>query len=162
MNEQNILHEVHTMRSRFTIVLLLMLAATALPALAQQPQRWGRPHPPRAGACFYLAGYFNGDYFCMAAGDRWGAMPRGFNDVISSIKVFGGARVRVFNDGNFQGASAFIDRDVDNLFQFSTRDNPTMNWNDRISSIIVMGGGDDRDRGPYRDQPRPDRNPYQR
>lgn len=139
--------------------MLLLLAATALPALAQQ-QRWGRPHPPRAGACFYRDGFFNGDYFCMSAGDRWGAMPRGFNDVISSIRVYGGARVRIFNDGNFQGASAVVDRDVEDLVRFSNRDNPSMNWNDRISSIIVMGGGDDRDRD--RDRQRPDQNPYQR
>jgi hypothetical protein len=143
------------MRLRFSLTVFLLLAATAIPALAQQ-QRWGRPHPPRAGACFYRDAHFYGDYFCMSAGDRWGAMPRGFNDVISSIRVYGGARVQIFRDGNFQGAGAFVDRDVDDMLYFNSRETPGLYWNDQVSSLIVVGG----DRGHDRDRDRDRQHPY--
>ncbi|MGC1463622.1 MAG: peptidase inhibitor family I36 protein [Terracidiphilus sp.] len=137
------------MRLRLGFALFVLLAATSLPALAQQ--QWGRPHPPRSGACFYRDSNFNGDYFCMRRGDRWPSMPRGFNDSISSIRVFGGARVRLFNDDNFQGATAMTDHDVDNLQHWRLRDDPSRSWNDRVSSILVIGDEDrdhDRDRMP--------------
>jgi hypothetical protein len=123
---------------------VFLLAATSLPALAQHA--WGRPHFPRAGACFYQAGGFNGDYFCMRVGERWPALPHGFNDTISSIRVFGGARVRIFNDHDFGGISTRIDHDVDSLLRYRIPENPAKSWNDRISSIAVIGDRDEWDR----------------
>ena len=136
------------MRLRFALSAFLLLSFTALPALAQQ--QWGRPRPPKTGACFYRDADFRGDYFCMNDGERWPSMPPGFNDQISSIRVFHGARVRIFNDDNFRGVSVRIDGNVGNLLHFRLANDPYRSWNDRISSIAVIGDRDDwdRDRGP--------------
>jgi hypothetical protein len=149
------------MRFRFAFTTLLLLSVTSLPALAQRD--WGRPHSPQSGACFYKDGGFRGDYFCIKDGERWPSLPPGFNDRISSIRVFGGARLRVFNDDNFGGISAMIDHDVDDLSRFRLPENPAKSWNDRISSIAVFREHDewerhDHDQGqlPYQGQ-----QPYQ-
>jgi hypothetical protein len=129
------------MRFRSTPFALLLLFAMSLPAFAQG--QWGRPHPPKAGACFYKNQDFSGDYFCLKAGERWPTMPGGFNDSISSIRIFGGARLRVFNDNNFSGVSLFLDHDVNDLHRIPVADNPFKNWNDRISSLAVFQDRDE-------------------
>jgi hypothetical protein len=144
------------MKSRFArVTVLLLLCVASLPAFAQY--QWGRPHTPQSGACFYRDGGFRGDYFCLKDGERWPSMPPGFNDVISSIRVFGGARLRIFADDNFNGISALIDRDVIDLGRFRIPEDPGRSWNDRISSIAVFRDHDQwerRDRGqpPYQGQ----------
>jgi hypothetical protein len=139
------------MRLRFTPIAALLLFMSSLPAFAQW--QWGRPHPPRAGACFYQNGNFSGDYFCLKAGERWPSMPRGFNDRISSIRVFGGARLRLFANDNFGGTSLFLDHDVNDLHRIPLADNPYKNWNDRISAVAVF---QDRDEwGDHRPEPPP-------
>lgn len=132
------------MRLRIAFTAVLLLTFTVLPAAAQR--QWGHPHFPRSGACFFKAGDFSGDYFCMRAGERWPALPPGFNDSISSIRVFGGARVRLFNDHNYGGISARIDHDVDSLLRYRLPENPSKSWNDRVSSIAVFGDRDPWDR----------------
>jgi len=117
----------------------LLLAATAL----AQP-RWGRPTAPKSGACFYRDQDFEGDYFCASAGEEIPVMPRGLNDEISSIRTFGNAEVRIFEDVRFGGRSETFDRSVRNL-----RDE---RWNDRMSSARIRerrNGDDNRgsDRG---------------
>ncbi|MDR3791760.1 MAG: peptidase inhibitor family I36 protein [Terracidiphilus sp.] len=147
------------MRSRFArFAVLLLLCAASLPAFAQY--QWGRSRPPQSGACFYRDSGFRGDYFCLKDGERWPSMPPGFNDVISSIRVFGGARLRVFADDNFNGISALINRDVFDLGNFRIPEDPGRSWNDRISSIAVFRDHDqwerqDRGRGqpPYQAPP---------
>jgi hypothetical protein len=106
-----------------------------------------------AGACFFLDADFRGDRFCLKDGERAAVVPPGFNDRITSIRVFGGARVRVFNDGNFGGINLVIDQDVNSLQGIPMADNPFKNWNDRISSIMVFRGHDDWDRDHHRDGP---------
>jgi hypothetical protein len=109
-----------------------------------EAQRFGRGATPTAGACFYEDPDFQGDYFCIRAGDAIEALPRDMNDRISSIRTFGRAEVRVFQDSRFEGRAGRFD-DVRNLRREG--------WNDRISSIRVdgVGGGfgrrDDRDQG---------------
>jgi hypothetical protein len=153
------------MRFRFALTALFLLCVTSLPALAQQG--WGRPHPPGSGACFYKEAGFRGDYFCLKDGERWPSMPLGFNDRISSIRVFGGARLRIFNDDNFSGISGMINHDVDNLRVFRLPEYPEKSWNDRISSIAVFREHDewerhDRGQGPNPGQPPyPGQQPYQ-
>ncbi len=73
-------------------------------------------------------------------------MPAGFNDKISSIRLFRGARVRVFINDNFDGVNARIDHDVDDLHRMRLADNSSKNWNDRISSIAVYRERDEWDR----------------
>ena len=132
-----------------TSVALLLLSVASVPASAQW--RWGRPRPPSSGACFYRDVGFQGDFFCLKEGDRWPVLPRGFNDSVSSIRAFGGARLRIFYDNNFQGPSLLIDRDLGDLRRVPVGDRRG-SWNDRISAIAVFRDRDewaprDRDRG---------------
>jgi hypothetical protein len=90
----------------------------------------------------------------MKEGERAPSMPPGFNDRISSIRVFGGARVRVFNDSNFGGFNIMIDHDVINLKEIPLAGIPFKDWNDRISSIVVFREHDDWERHD-RDQDHP-------
>lgn len=123
-----------------------LLCLAALPALAQQRPRWGHPQPPRAGACFYSDAGFNGESFCLNPGDRWPTMPRGFNDRISSIRVFGGALVQLFENGNYSGRRLRVDHDVDNLMRYRLPGDRVKSWNDRVSAIAVFRPRDDWDR----------------
>jgi len=127
------------MRLRFAPLAILLLLVASAPAFAQW--QWGRPRPPESGACFYRDSNFRGNFFCLKDGDRWPSLPRGFNDAISSIRVFGGARLRIFRDGNFQGASLLVDRDTTNLKLIPL--SPGKSWNDRVSAIAVFRDRDD-------------------
>jgi hypothetical protein len=89
---------------------------------------WGREVQPREGACFYEDAGFRGQYFCVPRGGTYTSLPRGFNDRISSIRVFG-ANVRIYRDRDFRGRSSEIRRDAGNL---------RGNWRDTISSIRVF------------------------
>jgi hypothetical protein len=107
-----------------------------------EAQRFGRGATPGAGACFYEDPDFQGEYFCVRAGDVIQEVPREMNDRISSIRTFGRVEIRVFQDSRFEGRSARFE-DVRNL--------RAQGWNDRISSIRVeslggrfgRGGGND-------------------
>jgi hypothetical protein len=88
---------------------------------------WGREAIPREGACFYRDADFRGEYFCVPRGGTYASLPRGFNDSISSIRVFG-AGVQIYQDRDFRGHSTEIRRDVRNL---------RGNWRDNVSSIRV-------------------------
>lgn len=90
----------------------------------------------------------------MKEGERAPEVPPGFNDRITSIRVFGGVRVRVFNDGNFGGYNIVIDRDVRTLKEIPLANVPFKDWNDRISSLAVVGDHDEWERRD-RDQDNP-------
>ena len=90
---------------------------------------WGSREPmPSEGACFYEDANFRGRYFCVPRGATFRALPRGFNDRISSIRVFG-AEVRIFQDRDFRGRSREIRSDTPNL---------RGDWKDDVSSIRVF------------------------
>lgn len=97
---------------------------------------WGRGPQPNRGACFYRDREFRGDYFCMSAGEEFRSLPS-MRDDISSVRVFGGARVRVYEDADFRGSSASFRRDIDDLRDRRMRDDNQHTWNNRISSIQV-------------------------
>jgi hypothetical protein len=100
-------------------------------ATQAEAQRWGRPNAPRSGACFYRDANFQGDYFCLRAGERIDAVPNDMNDQISSIRTFGGdVEVTIYQNRGFGGRSERF-RDVRNL-----RDE---GWNDKLSSLSVVG-----------------------
>lgn len=120
------IRQVAWMRVTVVAVLLVALVALAAPAEAQ---RWGRPRPPRAGACFYQHANYGGDYFCVQAGDEYDVMPAGLNDRISSIRLFGDADVTVYRNPGFRGRSTRFDDDVSNLQREG--------WNDTVSSLRV-------------------------
>jgi peptidase inhibitor family I36 len=90
---------------------------------------WGRTEQmPREGACFYEDKDFRGMYFCAPRGAVYTSLPRGFNDRISSVRVFG-ADVRIFQNQNFGGRSTEIRSDTPNL---------RGNWRDNVSSLRVF------------------------
>ena len=90
---------------------------------------WGRNQAmPREGACFYEDSDFRGQYFCAPRGATYTSLPRGFNDRISSVRVFG-TEVRIFQNQNFRGRSVEIRSDTPNL---------RGNWKDNVSSIRVF------------------------
>jgi hypothetical protein len=91
---------------------------------------WGRDQAvPRDGACFYEDADFRGQSFCVPRGATYTALPRGFNDRISSVRVSGGADVRIFQNANFGGRSTEIRTDTPNL---------RGNWRDNVSSLRVF------------------------
>ena len=96
---------------------------------------WNQRPFPRAGACFFTDSRFRGDRFCVNRGERLDRLPENFGDNISSLQVFGGARVTVFNDRDFRGGRQEFRNSIDDLGTQPFRDGHT--WNNRISSLAV-------------------------
>jgi hypothetical protein len=93
------------------------------------PPVWGRDNrTPREGACFYEDSNYRGQSFCVPRGATYNALPRGFNDRISSVRVFG-AEVRIFQNRNFRGRSTEIRSDMPDL---------RGSWRDNVSSLRVF------------------------
>jgi len=118
----------------------LLLAAAG----SASAQWWGRPKPPSSGACFYEDIDFGGRYFCAREGTSTTKVPSGTNDEISSIRIFGRARVVVFKDPNFKGQSRQFESNMGDLRQAG--------FNDRISSFRIepgYGGNWGGNRGGY-------------
>jgi hypothetical protein len=107
----------------------LMLAAAGYASA----QNWGRPSTPAAGACFYEDIDFGGRYFCARAGTDNARVPSGTNDEISSIRIFGNARVVVYRDPNFKGQARTFESNMTDLRQIGL--------NDRISSFRIEARG---------------------
>jgi hypothetical protein len=61
-----------------------------------------------------------------------------YGGTISSIRVFGGARVIVFNDSNYRNGQDSTARDVADLRQWRMTTRPSHTWNNRISSLQVQ------------------------
>jgi hypothetical protein len=93
---------------------------------------WGR-----GGACFYTDRDFHGKYVCLRRGENRESLGR-LGDDISSVRVFGGARVIVFDDREFRGARDEIYQDVPDLRRFTASQKPEHTWNNRISSIRIQ------------------------
>lgn len=89
------------------------------------------------GACFYKDRNFGSSYFCMRRGEQREVLG-GYGDDISSIRLFGGARVTVYDDRNFNGARQTLYSDASDLRQLSVTQKPGHTWNNRISSIRVQ------------------------
>ena len=123
-----------------------LLAASSIVAASERE--------PRDGVCFYEDADFRGERFCVQAGENVGVVPSGWNDRISSIRIFGRAEVTLYRDGEFEGSRARFDGDVRNLRHEG--------WNDRVSSLRVRSTsrgsydsreGDRRSSGYDRDDP---------
>jgi hypothetical protein len=127
----------------FAFVALVFISATHV--CAQDRDDRDR----RSGACFFKEAGFQGERFCVEAGDRLARMPEGFNDRISSVRIFGQNEITVYENTDFQGRSLRLRDDVANLKSYEV--SPGHTWNDRISSIQV---GADRDRDGDRDRDR--------
>lgn len=88
---------------------------------------WGNEAPPREGACFYQDANFRGPYFCVPQGASYVRLPPGFNDRISSVRLFRATAI-IFSDVEFGGRSARLTSNTPYLGRA---------WNDRVSSIRV-------------------------
>jgi Peptidase inhibitor family I36 len=84
---------------------------------------------PRDGACFYSDTDYRGESFCVARGGTYASLPRGFNDRVASVRVFGGSSVRLYDDRDFRGHSKELRRDSANL---------KGRWRETISSVRVF------------------------
>ena len=128
---------------KFLVTLGVFCAATV--SYAQNPwiyrdnpswdRTWNDRPLPGSGACFFKDPGYRGDRFCVSRGDKLESLPGSFGDKISSIQLFGRARVAVFNDRGFRGGSQVFGGSVQDLRTRKFRDGHT--WNDRISSLIV-------------------------
>jgi hypothetical protein len=98
---------------------------------------WHGGNWDRGGACFYKDRNFGGSFFCMRSGEQRDSLA-GYGDDISSVRVFGGARVIVFDDRDFRGARGGFRGDVGDLRQTNVREKSGHTWNNRISSLQVQ------------------------
>ncbi len=115
-------------RRKIVACLAVLLLCVAMGSFGQS--RRGYEQFPRRGACFFKDNDFHGDFFCVRDGEGLEHMPPGFNDRISSIRLFGGVRVRTFKDSNFRGKRLEFRRSVRDLAHLR-------NTNDTISSVQV-------------------------
>jgi hypothetical protein len=150
----------------FAAVIVASLSMTAAPVLAQQgrDRNDGRDTRDTDRVCFYRDVEYQGPSWCYRPGDELADL-RNRNNEISSIRIFGRARVVVWDQEEFMGATDEFDMDVPDLRLRAMEGR--RNWNDRIDSFQVMsfnrrGRGfgnvgrndrdDDRDNRPARDR----------
>ncbi|MCS6805676.1 MAG: peptidase inhibitor family I36 protein [Acidobacteriota bacterium] len=120
------------MRSWDQITLALALGCLVLPAASLVPLT--RAQADRV--CVYGDKNFKGKSECWSGSEDLPDLRRlGWNDMISSIRVFGRARVVIYKDVNFGGESLEVASDVSDL------KNLPGNWNDQISSLRIVGSG---------------------
>jgi hypothetical protein len=132
---------------------------TGAPALAQQGRAQNNANSNRDGdrVCFYRDVQFEGPSWCYRPGDELADL-RDRGDEFSSIRVFGRARVIVYDQEEFMGAADEFDADVADLRLRSM--GGRRDWNDRIESFQVVAGrgrrggpfGDARGNRPARDR----------
>ncbi len=94
---------------------------------------WGK-----GGACFYKSSNFTGDFFCMRRGEQNTSLTGGYGDQISSIRIFGGARVYIYDDRNFSGPRLVLAHDAPDLKRYSVAGKPGHSWNNRINSVRIQ------------------------
>jgi hypothetical protein len=108
----------------------------------------GRPRPGQRAeerVCVYQHADYRGNSQCFDANEDVPDLRRiGWNDGISSIRVFGRTRLAVFEHGDFQGERLIVENDIPNLTAVNGRGG--WNWNDRISSLRAGGARGNRDR----------------
>ena len=123
---------------KLTLMLSLLMGifcALSLSAAAQS----GRSNTTRAQVCVYEHNYFGGWQQCFNPGDEIGDLGS-HRGKISSIRLFGDARVIVFADKDFKGASMDVASDLNDLAQTKmTSGIVNITWNDQIESLRVIG-----------------------
>ena len=90
---------------------------------------------PSSGACFFKNVNFSGEYFCRDRGSNIGQVA--LDDEISSIQIYGHARVTIYKDPGFNGPQATTDRSIPDLHQWRMPNSPNLNWDNRISSARI-------------------------
>jgi hypothetical protein len=99
------------------------------------------PLPPNSpavdeGVCVYEKPNFEGRYQCWTSStDISDLSLSDWRDRISSVRIFGHARLVAYKDTDFRGDQIFIDHDVHNLSDVPMR--VAGNWNHEIESMEV-------------------------
>jgi hypothetical protein len=88
---------------------------------------WGNGNKPRNGACFYTDSNYGGERFCLSSNERVSSVGEHYNDRISSIRIFGRARVTVYKHTNYGGSHRTYTNDAPHLGDL----------NDEITAIEV-------------------------
>jgi len=135
---------------------------TAAPTFAQQgrDRNDSRDNRDADRVCFYRDVEYQGPSWCYGPGDELADLRNRGNE-ISSIRIFGRARVIVWDGEEFMGVTDEFDMDVPDLRLRAIEGR--RNWNDRIDSFRVtafnrrgrgfgFGRGEDRDNRPARDR----------
>ena len=73
----------------------------------------------------------------MERGTSFAFLPNGFNDQISSMRLYGGSTVVDFSDENFRGISMVFRHGIVDLHNVRLQGSDHKTWNNRISSIRV-------------------------
>jgi hypothetical protein len=100
------------------------------PVYGGGPPYRGQRYPKqgiREGVCVYDRAKYQGHSECWNSGERLANLS-GWNNRISSIRVFGRTTAIAYRDPNFRGASMFINRDIPDMRR---------NWNNEISSLRI-------------------------
>ena len=108
----------------FSTLVAFSLIQILSPQLEAQGRVWTTNNQPRSGVCFFTDADYKGESFCFDGNENRPSVG-GYNDRISSIRIFGNAEVTVFSDSNFRGSRQVITQDTPHLGD----------WNDRISSF---------------------------
>src|SRR5678815_3731121 len=134
------------MKTLFAFVLTGLLTLVSAPQLSAAPQFGGRQrNQDRDQVCVYQDIQYQGREQCYAPGDV--ANLGSLNNAISSIRVYGRARVTAYEDTNFRGRSIDFTSDVNDLGQRGL--NGSRSWSDHIQSLRVTSDGDYRTNGNY-------------
>jgi hypothetical protein len=126
---------VNPSRVSLAFLLLVMVLISTAGSISAQDRYERDDQNRRSGACFYKNIDFGGEKFCINQGERMAMVPAGFNDQISSVRIFGRTEITVYQGRDFQEPSLRLREDVANLQKFQIK--PGHSWNDRISSIEV-------------------------
>ena len=146
----------------FAALIVAGLSMSAAPTFAQQgrDRNDSRDNRDTDRVCFYRDVEYQGPSWCYRPGDELADLRNRGNE-ISSIRIFGRARVIVWDGEEFMGVTDEFDMDVPDLRLRAIEGR--RNWNDRIDSFRVtafnrrgrgfgFGRGEDRDNRPARDR----------
>ena len=134
------------MKTLFASVLIGLLTFASAPPLGAEPQFGGRGNQGRDQVCVYKDIQYQGAQQCYAPGDEIGNLGS-LNNAISSIRIFGRARITAYENSNFTGRSVDFTSDVYDLGQRSL--NGSRSWSDHIQSVRVTSDGNYRTSGNY-------------
>jgi Beta/Gamma crystallin len=76
---------------------------------------WDSGNEPRDGACFYTDSDYRGERFCLNSNERVSSVGGRYNDRISSVRIFGRARVTVYKHTNYGGSHRTYTHDAPHL-----------------------------------------------
>jgi hypothetical protein len=146
------------MKTFSSLALGLVIALGFVPQLSAAPQFGTRDRGSRDRVCVYQDIHYQGWEQCYNAGDEISSLDRR-NNAVSSIRIYGRARVTVYEDTEFRGRSAEFTSDVPDLGLRNLAGSKS--WSDHIQSLRVApdsygnnGGGNSRN-APIFGRPEP-------